>query len=139
MAFFDWTSKFETGISEIDFQHRNLVNMVNNLADASKDSEGAARDMIVRITLEQLIDYTVYHFTAEEALMQQASYEHIAEHKKAHEALKKAAVEINGRLEKGEDVLPQLMDFLKAWLEKHILGMDMEYVPAMKKAGVSKI
>lgn len=134
MLFIEWNEKFETGISEIDFQHRNLVNMINNLALNGSEPPGEARNFSVRITLEQLIDYTVYHFKAEESLMDQAHFEHLQEHHQAHEALKAKAVEFSKKLDAGNDVLSDLLSFPKEWLQKHILITDMQYVPAMKKA-----
>lgn len=134
MQFIEWNEKFETGISEIDFQHRNLVNMINNLAQNGSEPPGEARNFSVRITLEQLIDYTGYHFKEEEALMSQAHFDHIQEHHAAHEALKAKAVEFSKKLDQGQDVLNDLLGFLKEWLQKHILIVDMEYVPSMKKA-----
>lgn len=139
MAFFNWSEQFETGISEIDFQHRHLINLVNNLAEAKDEQDSTARSIIVKITLEQLLQYTVYHFENEEKFMGKAQYEHLQEHKKAHELLKSKALEINNRLENGEDILSDLLDFLKGWLQQHILVVDMAYVPSLKKAGVSQI
>lgn len=136
MLYLEWNEKFETGISEVDFQHRNLVNMINNLAKNGSEPPGEARNFAVRITLEQLIDYTVYHFKAEEALMHEAKYAHEQEHHKAHELLKSRALGFAKKIDEGEDVLNDLLAFLKEWLQKHILITDMQYVADMKAAGL---
>ena len=62
---FPWNDRFNTGLPEIDAQHRVLVGLLNELAGH-----------IVSVTdfpdlnriLAELADYTVYHFASEDAL-----------------------------------------------------------------------
>lgn len=138
MAFFEWSEKLETGVHDIDFQHRNLVAMVNSLAEAVEEPDLDARILIARITLEQLINYTNYHFQTEEGFMSEAQFEHLSEHQKAHEALKTVALDLNERFNNGENVIPNLLTFLRSWLENHIMGMDMQYAPALRAAGTKQ-
>lgn len=139
MAFFEWSSKYEIGISTIDFQHQSLVNIVNNLFDVQEEKDPGVQKAVIEYTMDRLIEYTVFHFETEEELMTKVSYDHLQEHKKAHEALKAKAVEIQAKLIQGEKVLPQLLDFLMTWLQEHILKVDMQYVPAFKKAGLAEL
>lgn len=133
MAFIEWTSKLETGISKIDFQHRNLVNMINEIADATNEKDPSVRDFVIENNIGRLLEYTVYHFKTEEDLFEKSKYSHAEEHKKAHEALRLSAVDLYNRFAKGEDVAGQLLTFLKSWLENHIVGTDMKYVETLKK------
>ncbi len=137
MVFFEWTSKLETGVDSIDFQHQQLVNMINNLAQALKEEPGIGQDLIIQVTMEQLVDYTKMHFHHEEAMMDKAHYEHMSSHKQSHEELKKQVDDFAKRLFNKEPNLgPQILDFLKSWLTNHIMKIDIQYVPAMVKARI---
>jgi methyl-accepting chemotaxis protein/hemerythrin len=133
MALIEWTNKLETGIDKIDFQHRNLVNMINEIADVANEKDINVRNLVIEVNVGRLLEYTVYHFQTEEDLFAECKFEHAAEHIKAHEALKINAVDLATRFGKGEDVAGQLLNFLKAWLENHIVGSDMKYVSTIKK------
>lgn len=137
MAFLEWTAKLETGIESIDFQHQQLVNMINNLAQALSDPPGPGQDLIISVTLEQLINYTHMHFGHEESLMEKADYEHIKSHILAHKELKEKVQDFAARLKRGEPDLGQpILEFLKSWLINHIMKIDFQYVPSMVKARI---
>lgn len=132
-AFIEWTSQLETGISKIDFQHHNLVDMINEIADVANEQDPNLRDFIVQNTIGRLLEYTNYHFKTEEDLFTKSNYAHAEEHTKAHEALRVSVVDLYNRFAKGEDAVGQLLLFLKSWLENHIIGTDMKYVDTLKK------
>jgi hemerythrin-like metal-binding protein len=133
MSFFEWREELETGVDLIDFQHRNLVNMLNNVADAVQGDD-FGKELIFEVTLDQLIEYTVHHFATEEKLMIKGDYEHIASHQKMHHALAATAVEFKKRYAEGEkDIGPDLVEFLKTWLNDHIMKVDMAAAPSIKK------
>lgn len=62
---FPWNENFNTGLSEIDQQHHRLVDLLNLLAShVAYASDLPAMGEI----FDQLADYAVYHFEAEEAI-----------------------------------------------------------------------
>ncbi len=132
--FMEWSSKLETGIKSIDDQHKKLVNMVNTLYSAI--SAGGGKEQLQRL-LDDLIDYTVYHFGTEEELFKKHDYPDAVAHKKIHEELATKVVEFRERLQKGEAMLSyDLLNFLKSWLVNHICVTDMKYAPFLKSKGV---
>lgn len=134
MSFFEWREELEIGVDIIDFQHRNLVNMLNNVADALKGDD-AGKELIFEVTLDQLIEYTVHHFSTEEKLMVAGENEHIESHKKMHQALASKALEFKKRYANGEkDIGNELVEFLKTWLNEHIMKVDMAAAPSIKRA-----
>lgn len=62
---FPWTENFETGILEIDVQHRRLVELLNSLV--SHLAYGAEAPALNAV-FDQLTQYTLTHFRDEEAI-----------------------------------------------------------------------
>lgn len=122
-----WGEKLILGLDEIDDQHRRLVNMVNRLHKAMKLRKG--RDHLSGI-LGELADYTVSHFKFEETLFEKHGYPDTDSHKQIHKKLVKQVTEFQEELTQGKASLSMdLMDFLKDWLNNHILKTDKAYVP----------
>ena len=61
-----WTSDLSVGIELIDGQHKMLIKHLNDLSQSLESGEGPAK---IATTLNFLIDYTNFHFTAEEKHM----------------------------------------------------------------------
>ncbi|MGL1861748.1 MAG: bacteriohemerythrin [Pseudodesulfovibrio sp.] len=122
MALIEWTNALSVGFIEIDKDHEKLVGILNQLNDEIEQK--CDRDEI-EDTLEELIDYTSWHFRHEERLMQQEGYSDMVQHQQAHSSLAAEAVEIQIKYDNGDDaVLDVLMPFLKDWLTDHILVTD---------------
>jgi len=86
MQTFVWGEEFYTGIGSIDEQHHALVELFNRLSASLTEREGAG-EAAVQLAYEQLIDYTQYHFSAEEDLMQRAGVDqrHTTLHLRLHD------------------------------------------------------
>ena len=123
---FAFTSKYHVGVEFIDEQHSRLFEII---ADANRVVHAEyihdKYDEIVRI-LDELKDYTIEHFRAEEAYMEQINYPGLPTQKKAHASFEEKLLEIN--LDDVDDnqqaYLEELVDFLRSWLTVHILYMD---------------
>ena len=120
---FEWTPLFETGLAEVDAQHRRLVDLLNSLSDQI-DSASPAR---VDDLLKALAQYTVYHFSYEEGLMAEVGLD--ARHIEGHCAVHARFVDqvqswMATRQAEGQLSPDQLIDYLANWLIFHILGED---------------
>ena len=134
-VFMEWSPRLETGIKTIDDQHKKLVAMVNDLYGAI--SSGGGKERLGRL-LDELIDYTVYHFGTEEELFKKYEYPDGPAHKRIHEDLAGKVVQFRERFQKGEEMLSyDLMNFLKNWLVNHIGVTDKKYAPFLKSRGVN--
>lgn len=123
MKTFEWSPVFETGLEEVDSQHRRLVELVNDLGDKLESGEAQHIDA----TLNALAQYTVYHFGCEEALMKSAGVdpEYAQRHEATHRLFVKQVTDwMSQRNVQGQITLPQLLDYLANWLIFHILGDD---------------
>lgn len=123
MKTFEWTPLFETGLTEVDQQHLRLVDMLNSL---SEQVDSASADRVDEL-LTGLAQYTVYHFSCEEALMRHVGVDprHIEKHCAAHAQFVEQVQSWMATREADGQLSPdQLIDYLANWLVFHILGED---------------
>lgn len=123
-----WDNTLSTGIEAIDDQHKKIIEYINELESALRDGNPT----VVGSIIENMVDYTINHFSFEEALMEQADYEHLKEHKLVHEAFTQEMLEFRKRFAAGEDVGRELLTELLEWLITHIKRSDHDYIPAVK-------
>ncbi len=135
MSFMNWQPDYQVGVAEIDNQHRRLVEMVNSLHEAMKS--GTGKTLVPKI-LNDLVEYTVSHFSTEERFMQETRYPEYSLHKRHHEELTRQVLQIKAQIDSGSPVNTiQVMNFLKDWLLNHILGSDKklgQYIISQRKA-----
>lgn len=130
---FAWSSRFETGLRDIDHQHATLVRMINSLSQLVM--EGTTRGDL-SVQLDELDSYASYHFRTEEDLMAQYSLDagFIASHIRAHQSLSEQ-IRIVRNLAEGAELsisVGGLLPFLTKWLLFHVLGTDMQMVLQIK-------
>jgi hemerythrin len=129
-----WTKDLDTGIDVIDEQHRQLVELINQL-ESVKDTQHA--DTVHRV-VEDCVQYTMSHFAFEEEIQQEAGYKYCRPHKKVHELFTRRVGEYRQRLDSGENVAVELHSMLANWLINHIKHDDADYIPVVK-ANISSI
>jgi hemerythrin len=125
-----WNAGMSVGVMQFDAQHRKLVEILNKLHDAMKDGRSAE---VLDGILFELVDYTVYHFLAEERYFLQLNYPGHAAHKREHDAFTARIKAARGHC--GNAATLEILGTLTGWLQNHILGTDKLYSPffAMKK------
>jgi hemerythrin-like metal-binding protein len=134
MPFFEWTESMSVGVKELDDHHKKLVGLVNTLFDAMKEGQG--RNVVGKI-LEELIQYTQYHFSAEETLMKEHGYPGYAIQQAEHQKFVEEVTTVYRKYQAGDIfVSVDTLNFLKDWLMKHILQIDMEYKPFFRNKGI---
>lgn len=134
MALITWTEKLSVGIAKIDKEHQGLVDMLNTLHAGMLAGQG--KD-VLGPTLAKLIQYSQSHFTGEEVLFRLHAYPQAAEHKKEHDAFTAKAKALDADYKSGKAALTvELMNFLRDWLTKHIMGVDMQYKSYFAQKGV---
>jgi len=128
--YFEWTKDLDTGIAEIDQQHRKIADYINALHSAR---QGQEEDGSVGDVLDGLLDYTINHFTFEEHLMEKAGYPYLTAHQRVHELFGKRVAEYRGRFNDGEPIADELLEMLKHWLANHIKTEDRGYLSTVQK------
>jgi len=85
-------------------------------------------EIFVHRVLQGLIDYTAFHFSFEEDLLERSGYDGFAMHKEKHNKLVQQVMAFKQQFEaEGVAILDDLMVFLTKWLNKHIKVFDKEY------------
>jgi hemerythrin-like metal-binding protein len=123
---FVWTSSYELGIHLIDEQHKKWLGIMNKLYNAFIRKE--AKDVILQI-INEMQEYTQYHFSTEERYFKQFGYAKEASHLSLHENFKKELVKFRNEYESNPMSLTyKVMTFMQNWLREHILESDKQYV-----------
>jgi len=131
MPLIEWNEMYSIGIEIIDEQHKKFFSIINILFDAMKEGRG---DELVLPVLKELQDYVIHHFQSEETWMKMCDYPYIDKHKLEHQDAVKMVNKFVMEYERGkQDVIIDMLKFLSAWLQDHILETDREYIPFLKE------
>jgi hemerythrin len=126
MATFRWDVQFETGLPEVDAQHRHLVDILVGLS-ARLEKEAAVDPADLAPVYAELVDYSRYHFQTEERLQSEVGLDarHVLHHVREHTDFVRQVQALLARpsADPGADAR-RLVDFLVHWLTYHILGSD---------------
>lgn len=121
----EWSAALETGIAEIDVQHKRLVEIANHVVACVQEKLGT---LGVDEMVQQLRDYTVVHFQDEERIMEGLRYPEHGAHHAEHERLKHQVKIWQREIYHHEGVtVGEVRDFLREWLIGHILRSDMAF------------
>jgi hemerythrin len=125
MAFVDWNESYSVKIADIDQQHKQLINIINNLHEVMKTGGAPAK---LAPIVNELVSYTHYHFSFEKKMLESTAYPTVADHKKVHQSMVAQVENFRDMVADGKSSAPlKLMAFLKDWLTSHILQTDMRY------------
>lgn len=129
--FVQWDESYSVGIETIDADHKKLLGMINQLQTAAHYKTD--KTMIEDI-LNGLVDYTKYHFTREEGMMQDADYPDFEAHKQQHEEMiAQVGRFVDEYRVDGTKTIEEVAMYLKTWLINHINGSDQKYAPYLNK------
>ena len=135
MPLITWKEDYSVNINEIDRHHKRLIELINRLHTGM---ENEMKKKVLGDVLNELIAYTVYHFATEEKYFKRYNYPEYKGHRKEHEDLTEKAKELKYRLDKGENgvLSVEVMNFLKEWLNHHILQVDQKFGPFLNEKGL---
>jgi len=133
----EWTDQLSVGVPLVDSQHKELIRICNGLISAVSKKRG---DRVVRNVVRRLREYTVFHFTCEERLMEIVHYPKRGDHAEEHERLKRRVKRYQRLLYEHENVTGEdVLAFLKVWLLKHILSFDLEFADYVHSRNLAHI
>ena len=132
---FVWREEYSVRIREMDKHHWAIFEKANKLYEAI-DSDKEIR--VLGETLTFLIDYTSFHFTAEQDLMKQHDYPQFENHLKEHQKFHSKVIELQESFKGNKSKMKtDILDFFKGWFIDHILTEDRKYSDFLNKKGVS--
>lgn len=129
---FPWSSNFETGIAEIDLQHRELVRLLNKLAVTLIDDDNSA----INSVFEELVHYADYHFQTEERIWSRSLGEDdwLVSHRKSHADFLPRIADIRACSPDVplRGIVERVVKFLIGWLAFHIIDSDRRMAIAVE-------
>ena len=131
-----WTSDLSVGIELIDEQHKMLIKHLNDLSMSLNSGQGPAK---ITTTLSFLIDYTNFHFNAEEKHMAVNGYSELENHKKMHEEFRTILSNMEEELKEDgatQSLADSIDTLLVKWLLEHIRMIDVAFGKFLKQKGV---
>jgi methyl-accepting chemotaxis protein len=122
---YPWKPEYSVQVAVMDEQHQRFFDLINQLHQAMKQGQGT---QVLTGILDELARYTEYHFTAEEALMEQCHYPELAAQREAHTRFVQKVAEYQRRFANGDhSVAVEAMSVVYDWLTSHIQKMDARY------------
>ena len=121
-----WKEDYELGNSFVDSQHKRLFELVNNIGKSCRENDDIGS---LCETLDFLLQYTIQHFSDEEALQIKYEFPEYENHKKLHEEFEAAVSEKVSEFKKTgstEELNDTVNEIVITWLVNHILKEDMK-------------
>ncbi len=127
MAFYEWTETMSVGVELFDSDHKALIGLINRLHDSLEGNSPTPLDDI----FDMLIAYTELHFAREEKGLEACGYPEAEIHRDQHAGFTDRITRARERYRGGSDPAQtrELLEYLKLWLNHHILIQDMAYKP----------
>ena len=117
---FEMKPEYYIGIDMIDQEHKQLFDYASEAYELLQEEFTPDKYDKIDAILEKLRDYTVKHFSDEEAYMESIQYKKIFTQKIQHQEFIKKLDEFIDQDEQIMDILNYLTD----WLINHILHVD---------------
>ncbi|MFZ7104283.1 MAG: bacteriohemerythrin [Peptococcaceae bacterium] len=121
-----WKDAYKIGVEHIDEQHQELFRIAGKIYELLRDDLSIDKYDRILALIQELKDYTVFHFNSEEKYMQQAGYKKFLSHKVEHDDFIAKINDLD--LEKidfqQEQYIIDILDFVVKWIEHHILHRD---------------
>ena len=126
MDFIELGHDYSLGVQELDKQHKELANQLNN---AIKHCTGKKADEKVFYdkNTRNSIDFLKNHFETEEKLLRKSKYAHFSKHKSAHKEILTKLKRMNDDIEKDKVELNLFLvtASIKEMVMKHIKTFDL--------------
>ena len=123
---YEMKDEFKTNIQFIDEQHEKLFEIADNAYMLLTDNFTLDKYDKIMDIIDELKDYTKFHFDAEEKYMESINYKKLFSQKVSHEAFIKKLNKFNLKdIDENQDAtIRELLKFLNDWLIEHILHSD---------------
>ena len=122
MPIIEWNDQYSIGVEKIDNHHKHFFLLLNKIYDSFlKHVPNDELDSLLR----QLIEYSMFHFSAEERLMQENLFPGLDAHKREHDGFSEKVIEMQKDYLYGDKALClAVISFLNNWVSNHILQVD---------------
>jgi len=135
---FKWKERYSLNIPTIDTQHKKLFEIGNRAYELAILNDGYDHYDEIMSIVDELLDYTRYHFEYEEELMEKYKYMGIAHQHNEHNSYIDKIKSISGENvdDDQQKAVLDILDFLSEWISSHILISDRKYADDFKERGI---
>jgi hemerythrin len=119
MTLVEWRDDFKIGIDEVDFEHQEMIELIN---ESYNEAKKVGSTMAVMDSLGEIFSKISAHFALEEKVMRELKYDQYEEHKEDHELLLDNIRDIMDDVSKLDE--EEFGNQLKAWFTNHFGTKD---------------
>ncbi len=130
MSLLQWSAQLDIGVDEMNYEHQDLLDLMNNLHDAYESKQSFENQKKCFLKLKMA---TIEHFEHEEKFQEKIGWAKLATHKIIHQRLLEEFVKHEKNFLETSLLTDDFFRFLKFWLSSHIQGIDMEYGQSVKQ------
>ncbi|NEX22297.1 hemerythrin family protein [Thiorhodococcus mannitoliphagus] len=114
----DFEERYVLGVPAMDRNHREFVDLVNRMAEASNAT--------FAYLFSEMVQHTHAHFAAEEVMMRETAFSASDEHRDEHRRVLGELDWFCSRLQQGHISLARayVVDQIPGWFKEHALTMD---------------
>jgi hemerythrin-like metal-binding protein len=128
MPLLNWDQGYSVNDALLDSQHEKLFEMLNRAYEYVMTTPEV--DCVLPI-IDELSEYTGYHFSTEEQYMQAKGFSDLDEHIQKHREFTHTIEALRSRYHDNDlEVARELIIILGEWLLCHVLKEDMKYAKA---------
>jgi hemerythrin-like metal-binding protein len=130
-----WNDGCSVNNETLDNHHKELFNIFRRLNDKCRADDSAETYAVI---IEELDEYSSYHFSTEEQCMRDAGYQDIHSHMLLHKFFRTRLVEVKLKIYKKEYKLcHELILFLGNWLKQHVMVEDKKMSLLLNRQRIS--
>ena len=120
----EWSDSYLVGIEELDIEHKDLINRLNQLHNKFYRRQGDKSR--IEDYLKEIHDRVQAHFTMEEGMMRDTKYPDFEQHKKEHDNFLGVIDNLIKKYKTSPDYsfTEVLEDILREWIGNHIAASD---------------
>lgn len=122
MTLIEWRDEFELGISSVDQEHKEMIDLINETYARHRDHQSKVTIMDF---LGEIYARISSHFALEEKIMKEQNYDQYQEHKQDHESLLEDICEFMDDYDRDKPFSEEDMgEFLEHWFINHFRSKD---------------
>lgn len=122
----EWKESYSVGIELIDSQHKHLFSLGNSALELIKSDSSLDKSQEIIQLIDDLIQYTKFHFSSEESYMLKINFPLYNSHKEEHNTFirKINSIDVTNLSVNQHKQITDLVSFLLNWILTHILEND---------------
>jgi hemerythrin len=134
MPLIAWSGKYSVGVKNLDDQHKEVINLLNELHAAMLKGQAQS---VADALLPRIQRLAHEHFSTEERLMESTKYSGLVEQRAEHGPLLARIDEYVARHKRGDSAMYlELLTFMRDWLTHHMQNVDKKYTAWFNEHGI---